>query len=233
MTLKGLFSRALDILWPKLCIFCRRVPEGRGDLCARCAAELPLIAPDRKLVSVEFTEGCACALRYEGGVRDAVHRFKYGGAWHYARHFSALMAANIAARGLEFDAVTFVPITGYRRAERGYNQAEELARGICRRLDLPPPERLLRKVRETRQQAGLTAAARRGNVLGAFRLCRGANVVGLRILLVDDVLTTGATLGECARMLLYGGAEKVICATLARSDGTVAKSAGEKANKDG
>ena len=189
-------------------------------ICETCAEKLPLIPADNKRIPVEFSSGCACTLKYEGGVRDAVHRYKYGGNWHYFRHFSALMAANIAARGMEFDAVTFVPCTSRRKKSRGYNPAELLARGLCRRLEVAPPEKLLRKCRETRQQAGLAAAARRANVLGAYAVRRGANIAGRRILLVDDVLTTGATLAECARMLLMAGAETVLCATLAHSTGT-------------
>ena len=77
----------------------------------------------------------------------------------------------------------------------------------------------MRKCRETRQQAGLEAAARRANVLGAYKAIRDTDIAGRRILLIDDVLTTGATLAECARALLMAGAETVLCATLAHSTG--------------
>ena len=219
MRLSELLDRIPDLLWPRRCMFCGGRPEGRGTVCGKCAERLPLIPADNKRIPVEFTAGCACTLRYEGGVRDAVHRYKYDGSWHYFRHFSALMAANVAARGMEFDTVTYVPTTARRKKSRGYNPAELLARGLCRRLEIPPPEKLLRKCRETRQQAGLEAAARRANVLGAYKAIRDTDIAGRRILLIDDVLTTGATLAECARALLMAGAETVLCATLAHSTG--------------
>ena len=93
MRIFELLDRTLDILWPRRCMFCGGRPEGRGTVCEKCAEKLPFIPADNKRIPVEFTAGCACALWYEGGVRDAVHRYKYGGSWHYFRHFSALMAA--------------------------------------------------------------------------------------------------------------------------------------------
>ena len=111
--------------------------------------------------------------------------------------------------------MTWVPVSRKRLRRRGYDQAELLARSACRRWDTRP-ERLLEKTRDNPAQSGLTdREARRENVKGAYRAagdCRGR-----RVLLVDDICTTGATLGQCAAVLLDAGAEAVVCAAAART----------------
>ena len=111
--------------------------------------------------------------------------------------------------------VTWVPVSRHRLRKRGYDQAELLARAACRVWSVKP-ERLLRKVQDNPAQSGLTeAAARRANVLGVYRAPDAA--AGLRVLLADDVVTTGSTLSECARTLLTAGAAEVVCVTLAQA----------------
>ena len=115
----------------------------------------------------------------------------------------------------EFDLVTWVPISRLRRFRRGYDQGELLARALSRELDiccLPA----LKKIRHNRRQSGIVGQAeRRANVLGAYRPVNADRICGMRILLVDDILTTGATLGECARELLTAGAKEIHCAVVA------------------
>lgn len=117
-------------------------------------------------------------------------------------------------RELDFDAVVPMPLHWTKHWRRGFNQSELLARVVSRRWNVPV-KRLVRRTRATPVQAGLTSSKRRLNVLGAFR---ASNVAGLKVLLVDDVLTTGATAGACAAALKRAGAARVTLLTLARAD---------------
>ena len=113
--------------------------------------------------------------------------------------------------------ITWAPLSRKRRRERGYDQGELLARAMAKRLGLPAVPTLV-KARHTQPQSGLDSAeARRANALGAYALLPGADVAGRHVLLADDVVTSGATLSECARTLLEAGAECVWCVTLAQA----------------
>jgi ComF family protein len=117
---------------------------------------------------------------------------------------------------IEFDWVTSVPLFPTRRRERGFNQSALLGAGLARRLKVPFREGILRRVRPTVSQTGLTASQRAANVGGAFRVGLFARPAGRRILLVDDVMTTGATVDACARVLKKSGAVSVHVITVAR-----------------
>ena len=114
-----------------------------------------------------------------------------------------------------FDVLTWVPVSPLRKWIRGYDQAELLARAVGRELDMVPV-RTLKKIRHNRRQSRITDdARRRANVLGAYRVVNSAEVSGKRVLLLDDIYTTGATVGECARVLRTEGAKEVHCAAVA------------------
>jgi ComF family protein len=155
-----------------------------------------------------------CYGAYEGTLRKLIHLFKYSGMRRLARPLSDLLAAALP-RDRQFDAVTPVPLHWRRRWQRGFNQSELLAQAIARRRGIPLI-RALRRGAATQAQAGLSNAQRRENVAAAFRARR--RVAGLRILLIDDVMTTGATAGACARALKKAGAKSVSLAALARVD---------------
>ena len=113
------------------------------------------------------------------------------------------------------DVLTWVPVSRLRKVSRGYDQVELLARAVGAELGMEPV-RLLKKIRHNRPQSGISdAAQRRANVLGAYQMVPGQDISGKRILLLDDILTTGATAGEAARVLLTAGAKEVHCAAVA------------------
>jgi ComF family protein len=155
-----------------------------------------------------------CYGAYEGTLRKLIHLFKYSGMRRLAQPLGALLSEALP-RGRQFDLVTAVPLHWRRRFQRGFNQSQLLAQAIARARGIPAAE-VLRRGSATRAQAGLSNAQRRENVAGAFRARR--RVAGLRILLVDDVMTTGATAGACARALKQAGAKSVSLAALARVD---------------
>lgn len=156
---------------------------------------------------------------YEGHLRSLIHLFKYGGMTPLAKPLAAFLERVLAIDD-HYDAVVFVPLHWRKRWRRGFNQAELLARLIARKRGLPVWN-VLRRKRWTATQAGLANAGRRRNVAGAFAVKnnrRSRQLAGKRILLIDDVMTTGATAGACAVALKRGGAGSVSLLTLARVD---------------
>jgi ComF family protein len=150
---------------------------------------------------------------YEGVLRKLIHLYKYGKVKTLARPLSGLLAQALP-RDEAFDAAVPVPLYWRRRLQRGFNQAELLARGLSRRTGIPVV-RALGRLRPTPAQAGLSNSARRQNVSQAFR---AHGVQGKRILLIDDVMTTGATAASCAAALKQAGARRVSLLTVARVD---------------
>ena len=204
----------LDLLFPPKCPFCRKILT-RPGICDDCAADLPWV-DDRDAFRVIRGLYCAAPLQYAGAARRAILRFKFGGHTAAARAFGATLSACAAERypGM-FDAVTWAPISRERRRQRGYNQSELLARAACRTW-ATRPEALLVKTRDNPPQSGLRdASARWANVAGVYRPAPNAHLRGKRVLLIDDICTTGATLCECAQCLRDGGAAEVYALSLA------------------
>lgn len=208
-------SRLLDLLYPPRCVLCRKLLRGNErDFCTPCRLELPVF--DGELDLHPELEGAAVALKYEGTVREALLRFKFQGRSFYAGSFAPLLAA--AASTLppdHFDAVTWIPVSRRRKRKRGYDQSRLLARRAASILDRPL-EDCLEKCRDNLPQSSLGPADERlENVKGVYRLKKGTSCAGKRYLLLDDILTTGATAREAARTLLSAGAPAVYFAALA------------------
>nr|WP_326215774.1 ComF family protein [uncultured Oscillibacter sp.] len=213
----SIWEQLLNLFFPPKCPFCRRILDSPG-VCDTCRKELPW-TEEHEAVR-EGTDGlrCAAPLWYEGKVREAILRLKFYGAAATAETLGALMA-QCAAEHLsgEFDLVTWVPVSRKRRWKRGYDQAELLARAVCRAWGVKPAA-LLRKTMNNPAQSGLKEdAARRANVLGVYEMRPGAEVSGRRVLLIDDVCTTGATLTECSKVLREAGADAVVCVCVAHA----------------
>ena len=211
----------LDLLFPPKCVFCGKVLSGgeRG-FCARCQKELPWLEGAAAEQSGEFFSLCASPLAYRDQVRDSIRRYKFKGRQGYHRTYGRLVAqcvrGHLAGR---YDLITWVPLSDRRRKERGYDQAFLLCGAAALELGGVAVE-TLRKDRNTRAQSGLDDdGARRANVLGAYAVVDPERVAGKRVLLIDDVITTGSTISECARILRAAGASDVVCATLARARG--------------
>jgi ComF family protein len=153
---------------------------------------------------------------YDGRLQHLVQLFKYGNLPTLAKPFGELLARALP-RDTRFDLVVPMPMHWRRKLTRGYNQADLLARELCRRSGLPY-RAAVKRTKATPPQAGLTGAKRRSNVAEAFQVRDPAAVKGRRILLIDDVLTTGASAGACARVLKSAGAGSVTVLTVARAD---------------
>ena len=157
-----------------------------------------------------------CFGAYDGGLRKLIHLYKYSHIEPLARTLSDWMA-DALPRDERFDRITAVPLHWRRRWERGFNQSALLARWMARRTGIPLV-RALNRVRSTAVQAGLSIAGRRRNMTGAFRARGSVRLEGKRILLIDDVMTTGSTGAACALALKRAGAARVALLTVARAD---------------
>ncbi|MEI7644376.1 MAG: ComF family protein [Chloroflexales bacterium] len=207
--IRDLFDRLLDLLFPDRCVAC-----GCAGvlLCARCRAGLRPYPPEAPPAGLD---GMAVGWLYEGAIRQAIHRMKYTGMRRVAAPLGDLLAERLRAAPLPADALMAVPLHAGRLAERGFNQSEELAARIAQRCGLPLVPGLAR-CRDTGHQASLGRRARKGNVEGAFIWAIHAQPPA-RVLIVDDVLTTGATLAACADALRAAGTREVRAVALARS----------------
>ncbi len=205
----------LDLLFPPKCPFCRRVVNRLG-VCGACEKDLPWTEEETGLHKGADGLVCAAPLFYEGAVRESLLRLKFHGEPHLAGTLGMLIARCAAERfSGEFDCVTWVPVGPKRLRERGYDQAQLLAEAACRAWQMKP-ERLLKKIGDNPAQSGLADRdARRANVLGMYAVPSAAQVMGRRILLIDDICTTGATLTECVRTLKDAGAGTVVCVAAA------------------
>lgn len=217
--MSGLLSVLLDLLFPPRCVFCHKLLKtGERELCVACGRELPWTEGTQAEQPGEFFSLCVSPLWYQDAVRDSFHRYKFKERTGYAKTYGRLMAgcvnAHLAGR---YDLITWVPLSAASLKRRGYDQAMLLAMATALALGEVAVETLV-KVRATDTQSGLSDdSARRANVLGAYRVTDEELVTGRRILLIDDIITTGATIAECARVLLTAGATDVVCATLARA----------------
>jgi ComF family protein len=205
-------AAVLDLLCPPRCAFCER--RGVHGVCPACEKTLPY-AENPLREGAPFGR-CVSPLRYEGAVRQSLLRFKFRGGQSAAEGYAQLMARVIAEEFPgEFDCITYVPVSEQRRRQRGYDQAQRIAVELGKLWDTPP-QTLLRKIFDNRPQSGITSREeRKGNVLGVYEAADTEHIQGARVLLVDDIITTGATLGECVRGLKAAGAQSVVCATVA------------------
>lgn len=213
-------SLLLDLLFPPKCVFCRRIlPSGREGICGDCQTALPWISGPAAEQKGEFFSLCASPLWYHGSVRESFHRYKFQGLRSYAGVYGRLMGQCVRDHlSGRYDLITWVPLSPKRRKARGYDQAMLLAQAAAAELG-EAVTATLSKVRDVAAQSGLgkDEGARRANVLGAYQILDLERVAGKRVLLVDDIITTGSTISECARVLRTAGAADVVCVTLARA----------------
>lgn len=223
------FWSAMDWIYPPACAAC-------GDpgyrVCSSCEAQIHLLEGDQCLVcgkllniNLECCEDCQKnsppfeALRnlasYDGVIRECMHALKYQNNRSLGEWFAVKLTSIVLKNEWQPDLVIPVPLSKLRMDERGYNQAALIAHPLAARLGLPYHPFALTRIRNTRSQVGLSANQRQVNVAGAFK-AEPAIVKDLKVLLIDDVMTTGATLIACAQALKKAGAHVVYCLTIAR-----------------
>ncbi len=228
---------ALDTLYPPTCLACRAATDRHGALCPRCWGamrfiERPfcerlgtpfehdlgqgLISPQAMADPPAFSRARAVARFEDGPARTLVHRLKYSDRAELAQPIARWMARAGADLLTDADLLAPVPLHALRLWRRRFNQAAALTMEISRQTGKPSDLAALRRVKATRSQVGLSRAQRAENVQGAFRVSEGAAVRGLNVVLVDDVLTSGATANAASRALLRAGAKRVDVLVFAR-----------------
>jgi ComF family protein len=215
----SILSNILDLLFPPKCVFCGKfLKKGAECVCPACTGTLPFTKGANVTQKGDFFDVCVSPLLYEGDVRKSILRFKFRGSVAYADCYGRLLAdcirANLAGK---YDMITWVPLSVKRARDRGYDQAMLLALAAALELDDVAVETLVKNTHIQAQSSIQNREMRRANVSGVYELKDRELIAAKHILLIDDIVTTGSTLSECARTLLMGGAESVVCATLARA----------------
>jgi len=235
-----LLAKLLDFIWPRTCEVCGEPADRPGrHVCSDCLNRLPFAPTDgccrrcgraaEKLDGEFLCSDCrawhpafdraASALSFDMEARDMLNAFKFRNH-HWLRNdlvdwLEAVTRARFKVD--EVDLVVPMPSTLWHRLDRGYNQCEYLGRALAKRLGKPHASRVLRRKGRPKRQGGLLEEERRKNVIGTFAVRTPAAVQGKTVLVVDDIMTTGSTLSECAATLKAAGAARVWCVTVARS----------------
>ncbi|MBL0224055.1 MAG: ComF family protein [Geobacteraceae bacterium] len=238
--LRPFFAAVLEVLFPPLCHVCRSFIPTAGEIhiCSECRDLMPsVVSPLCIVCGISFNgagndhlcgrcssshphfNAARAALVYEGTSRDLIHAFKYRNKIHLRRPLALLALERLSGfmQSRRPDLVMPVPLHRKKLSSRGFNQAILLGEIFSQRLKIPLDRRNLRRVRWTEPQVNLAAHERRANVRGAFSIHQPELVTGRRVLLVDDVLTTGSTVDECGRVLQAAGAADVTVITVARA----------------
>lgn len=199
-----------QVLFPNRCVYCGEVVS-QGRCCPKCQKQLPWVPPGPICTGKEELPRLYSALMYMGCVPPALSRFKFGGQYPLAEYFADLLLKRqgqfIREEGLGL--VTAVPMHPAKLRRRGYNQAQLLAAAMAKGLNMENRP-LLVKEKDNQTQHNLCMEERVQNVRGVYRAVEKGQIKGKRILLVDDIFTTGATMGECAKILMESGASVVV-----------------------
>lgn len=212
----------LDLLFPPKCPICGRSTDGAKDTpCPACLrADFWLTGP-QAVVSGRAFARCVCAGWYRGALKESMTRFKFQGCHRYALAYGPILAQAIRTYlPGSYDVITWTPVSAARRRERGYDQAQLLAQATAEALGKRAVP-LLRKQKDTKAQSSLTdGRLRKSNVAGVYTVPRPEDVAGQKILVIDDILTTGSTLEEAAQTLRRAGAAQVVAAAFCRTPKT-------------
>ena len=216
----NLIAYLINLIYPEHCLFCdvQLHPDNHGGICDICAkGEAALWYPTNKRLAIRNINRAYVCYKYEGGPREAIHRFKFEGKIDYAESIAKIMAKTIENCG-DYDIIIPIPIGKERAKERKYNQSLLIARLLARYIGSELLYDVLIKIKETPKQSATPAKDRMKNIIGAFAVRSRDKIAGKRILIVDDVCTTGATLSEAAKILSESGAGRIDTVTFAATE---------------
>ena len=205
----------LDLLFPPKCAFCHRLTQKGAGVCPRCLDKLPYTASSARQ-EFPHLDACYSPLYYTDTVRQSLLRYKFGGLRMYASLYGEFLAKCIDENHISCDSITWVPLSRARLRKRGYDQARLLAEDLASRIAVPCIPALCKIRNNPRQSSTGNAEKRRRNVKGVYQSLPNADIRGKQMLLIDDIVTTGATLSEAALILRKAGAAGVTALTLAR-----------------
>ena len=208
----------LRMIFPPKCVLCRcLLSKEETDLCHNCREKTDVFTRSKR--KIPFVAHWTALWYYKDDVSKSIKRFKFYGYQRYANAYGRLLAMKLGEAPFgDADIISWVPVSGLRKLRRGFDQSQLLAIAVAREMGtkaLP----VLKKIRHTPPQSRLSSASfRRANVSGAYKVVNLQRIAGKKILLLDDVVTTGATASECARMLMTYGAKEVYIAAIAAAN---------------
>ena len=210
--IEKLKNAAAEFLFTVRCPYCGKVIKRSEYACCECKHKFPETSVKEYAVGGHI---CAAPFPYEGIFKNALYAFKFKCRGGYSKQlaFMIVQSVNEVYNGEHFDIITCVPIHKKALKQRGYNQSELLARDCANIMGIPFVQ-TLEKIKENKIQHNLKSNERAQNVKGVYRIIDKKAVDGKKVLIIDDVITTGNTLGECARILMKYNCKKVSCATL-------------------
>ena len=217
-------KKLLAFFFPERCPLCGGIIDADAIACDKCLSEIR--AKQKPIISGVMGFRCVSSFIYDGRIRRMLLRIKYHDKIQHIRQVSEILAKDIrdCYDGISFDMITFVPMYKTDFKERGYNQSEILAKELSRILGIPCVETLI-KIKRTRKQHQLRYSERKTNLNGTFRIKDGKLIKGKRILIADDITTSGFTLGKCCRVLSRSNPDLICCAAIAKAEKAVDKSA--------
>lgn len=204
----------LDIIYPKTCGMCENI--SKSYLCNKCKLKLKGIL---KLNTTKYKDKYfnfhTYLFKYEGGIRDKLLKYKFRDYSYLYKFFSEIIINNCNLR-INYDIILPVPVHKKRKAKRGYNQSELIAKEIAKNINMEYSNKVLIKIVDTVPQSTLNQTQRMENVLGIYKVINSQIIYKKRILLIDDIFTTGSTVNECAKVLKQNGAEAIDVLTIAK-----------------
>ena len=205
--LKNMINGILDLIFPpeKICIYC--LEDGYAGLCPMCLKKIKRVR----------SEGCIFSYGYYvGPLKELILSFKYKENYLAGHIMSDFLCELIEKNNIDFNMISYVPLSKKSMKKRGFNQCEILAKKISEKYNVSISKSLV-KVRETKEQKLLSREDRKENIIDAFDITNGEDIVGKNIILIDDVITTGVTVLECEKILKKYGVKKVVIVTVAQS----------------
>lgn len=233
--LQKLYHHIIDYILPKRCIACANLTQDSGSFCSSCFKNLNFISPPfcaccgrEFALNLPDHQKCLSCLKtappfnkarflfkFDEYSKKIIHSFKYYDKTIFAQYFAEMLVARYLHDIKDFDAIVPVPMHRYKRLLRMYNPAQELAGAISKIINLPIYSDILCKTKWTRAQTTLSRKARLDNIRGSIAIKNAHCIKNKKIILVDDVITTGATIGLCAKLLKKAGAKEVVVLSIA------------------
>lgn len=209
-------DKLLDLIYPPRCMLCRRLlTDCENGICRECMKTLHTVPPAEQRRDIHRVELCVAPFRYDGAARASLLRYKFHGITAYGRIYAEFIAKSIDENAISCDIITWVPLSRKRLRKRGYDQARILAEGISAILGIDC-EKLLEKTVDNIPQSSVgSAEKRRANAAGVYSCSAPEQLQGKTVLIVDDIVTTGSTVSECAKVLRAAGCKAVYAAAAA------------------
>lgn len=208
----------IQLFFPPKCVLCGKfLSKNETHFCHKCHTECEDFSKSKRKIT--FVAQWTGVWYYSEVVKGSIHRFKFANARNYAVAYAQRLALRLQQDEMtDFDLLSWIPVSSQRKWSRGYDQGELLAQALSKELGCSC-QAVLQKIRDNAPQSSISdPSKRRANVQGAYRVIDPSRIRNKRILLVDDVVTTGATASECGKTLMIGGADKVTLAAVAVAD---------------